>query len=214
MADHAVLLQDGRHVGDVVDLRGLLITGGKVDEAADGVPFCHLDGSALTADQRLDGVGGVVLAGLGALAFIVVDAVIERPPVGDLPGLGVYHQHLGSAHQPKGFADELRLVVKNGDVDVPFGSLLLDGGAVVLQVGVEHVELDALLPVLVAQRLVVVERIAHDGAAIALHHDDHRRSVPVVVELVGSALMVEQHEVVHAGGLRLSDNKGQGQRQG
>ena len=66
-------------------------------------------------------------------------------------------------------------------VDSEFFSLGQNRAALVLQIGVQHHEVHALIGVGIAQCFEIGQRVAHDRAAITLNHDDHGRLFVVVV---------------------------------
>ena len=67
---------------------------------------------------------------------------------------------------------------------------------------------------LIAQSFVVAEGVADDRAAIALDHDDNGRLVFVIVKIMGIAVLVEQHEIVNALGLREGGKQQAGKQRG
>ena len=165
----------------------------EIDQAADGLR--RRQGHRPPGQQVLDGVAQVVLGGR-RLLMLVGQSVVHGAPVGHGPGGGIDDDHLAGAHQAEGFADELGVVEQHGQVDGERLGFPGDGGAVVLQVGVEQQELDPPGRELVPQRLEAGQGVAHDRAAVALNHDHHRRRVAVVVEVAAAALVVQQPEVV------------------
>ena len=117
--------------------------------------------------------------------------VVDRSAVGNLPSLWVDDEHLCGAHEVQRLADELGFVVQDRHVDPEFFSLSQNRAALILQIGVQHHEVHALIGVCVAQCFVIGECVAHDRAAIALNHDDHGRLVAVVVQIVCVAVLVK-----------------------
>lgn len=181
-------------IGDRCDLAPL----GEVDQAT----RAHLAGGQglATGQGGLDRVGGPGVLGVGLLAA-VVQPVVQRTAVGDLPGLGVDHEELGRAGDAKLLADQLVGVLQDRDVDPVLGLLLGDGLHAVLHGGVHHQELDALALVLRLKGLQRGAEVAHDGAAVGVA-DKHDNLGVGPIELVAHVLGVGQHEVVDGGGRR------------
>ena len=173
---------------------------GQIDQATHGI--AGGDGDRRAAEQGVEGVAQVVF-GCGLFLALVAQAVVDRSAIGDLPGPGVDDQHLGRARQVERLGYELRLVDEDRVGNPPLFGLRGDRRATVLEVGVQHEELDAPGCIGVADRGVVGEGVAHDGAAVALHDQYHRGRVGVVVELVGRPALVEEHEVVDARARRM-----------
>ena len=194
VADRALFLQQGRDGVGVADGRVIGLARREVDQATHGIAFCLADFAAgQHGGQR---ILCVAFAGLFFLS-LVVEPVIQGTAVHDLPGARLDDQHLAGPDQFQGFADQLRGVVQDRHVDAPFPGFCRDAGTLVLEVGVEHGKAHALGLELVAQRLEVGDGVAHDRAAVAVHHQ-RDGLVVAVVQLLSLAGVVEQYEIIDA----------------
>ena len=195
---HAVGLQerrDGVAVGDGGVVRFLAW---EVHQAA--YRRCPGDGRRGIGQHRFQGVTQIVMLRLGLLPF-VAQPVVGGAAIDDAPIARVDDDDLRGALKPQGLPHQLRLIDQDGIGDGPLVGLLGDGFAGVLQVGVNHQELHTTRGVRIADGAVIHQRVAHDGAAVALHDEHDCRGIGVIVELVRGAAMIQEREVIDPRGL-------------
>ena len=137
-----------------------------------------------------------VVVGFIALTLISL-AVIQRAIIHDFKALRrIEHINLRCTVIAHGLANQLGHVIKDRHIDAIKLSVSCDLVTIILNIGIDHVELNALIRELVAQRFIIGNGIAHDRAANAVRHDHDRRRIRMVEQLMAVTIMVDQAEVI------------------
>ena len=110
--------------------------------------------------------------------------------------LRIENENLCRPRHAERLADELFAVHQDGNFEAIFLGLLRDLRPVILQLRVQHEELDALIGKALLQIVQILAGIAHDRAAIALCHDHDGLGIAVVIEFVRLAFVVREAEIV------------------
>ena len=103
-------------------------------------------------DDRLDRVAQVLVPDL-LTACPGPEPVVQRAAIGDLPGARVDHDGFAGAADVERAGHELRIVLQDRNPEVQGACFGLQGGAVVLGIGVQHQEHDVALPGLIQPAL-------------------------------------------------------------
>ncbi|MFM1920520.1 MAG: hypothetical protein RLZZ303_2154 [Candidatus Hydrogenedentota bacterium] len=204
MALDAFLLQDGRDV--VVGDSGRIEY---VDFAALHRVALHFN--RLARHDRIEHFAQVKLGGLGLLGA-VVEAIIQRAPIDDLPLLWGDHQNLAGAFEAQAARDDLRGIHEGRQRHTELFKLLGHILPGVLRIGVDHQELDALIPVGAGDAPQLGIALAGDGTSVALNVKNDRFLIGVAIEFVGVATMIRQPEVLGLGGRSRLGSQGRKQR--
>ena len=138
---------------DLIDIGNFCVLGfslalGEIDNATDCFGFFNRNG--FIRENGAERVGQIAILRLRLLRA-KRKTIIDRPAISKLPRARIDYENIGGACNTQSFADQLRLIAQDRQIDAEFGGFLRERRAIILCVRIDHQKFDALLRKIFAQ---------------------------------------------------------------